>query len=240
MSEKVDTLHRLSASNSQSIHQVRERSSERLLTASSSRTCHDWGTRAHTVDDVAISSTNGFSAPPGHYSGHCGPNCKCQCHNTTVSIIPLLFKSLFGRSQPRVECNEPTCKHLQRMTFSVLRAFRQVTAEVWIEGQSLTHVTLRMPRVVGENGLVWLETTTLDAVRQRLSSRELTVNDVHPDGQSVLHVSIFLSGCRAVIHGPRSQTLTFRLTVDQSDAALSIIALLTEHSVPTDWERNGL
>lgn len=204
MSEKVDTLHRLSASNSQSIYQVRERSSDLLLTASSSRTCHDWGTQTHTVDDVAISCTNGFSAHPGHYSGHCGPNCKCRCHERSVSIIPLVLNSLFGRSQPRVECDEPTCKRLQRMTFSVLRAFRQITAEVWIEGQSLTHVTLRMPRVVGENDLFWLERATLDDVRQRLSSRELTVNDVHPDGLSVLHVSVFVSGCRAAIYGPRS------------------------------------
>lgn len=31
----------------------------------------------------------------------------------------------------------------------------------------------------------------------------------------------------------------FRLTADRSDMALSIIALLTEHLAPPDWEYEG-
>lgn len=177
---------------------------------------------------------------PALYLGHCSPNCRCRCHDTSLSIARLVFNSLFGRSQPRVECTESSCKHLQRVTFPVLRSFKQITAEVWIEGQSLTHFSLRMPRVVGQKDLIWLQDASLEAIRQKLWSRELTVTDVDPDGQSVLHVSAPIFDRRAVIHRLRLQTVTWRLMVDRSDAVLSIIALLTEHSAPTDWEFDGL
>lgn len=165
------------------------------LTSSSSPIRNDGSGQSTDGDDATASHSvmKEFPGSPGYYSRHCGPDCKCQCHIT--SITRLVFNSLFGWPQSHIECNEPTCNHLQRMTFSVLRSFRQITVELWIEGQSLTHVSLRMPRIVGFEDFIWLQTATLDQVRQKLSRRELTVHDVHhdPDGHSVLHVSVFLS-----------------------------------------------
>lgn len=153
-----------------------------------------------TINDAAISCSNGFLGHPVYHPGYCGPNCQCQCHKTPVSLARLVLNWLLGRSQPRIECNEPTCQHLQRTTFSVLRSFRQITAEVWIEGESLTHVYLRMPRVVKQEDFYWLQTATPNEVRRKLVSRELTVNDTESNGYSVLHVRQSLYNYQLGIH----------------------------------------
>ena len=49
------------------------------------------------------------------------------------------------------------------------------------------HFCIQTSRVVHK--LFWLQWATLEEVRRKLLSRELTVNDVQPDGYSVLHVS---------------------------------------------------
>lgn len=191
--EELVTIYRMAlepGSNDTSLHQAGGRSLDPRLTSSSSRARDDRAIPSLMANTAATSYANGFS---GYYSGHCVPNCRCQCHKTTVSITRLVLNSLLGRSQPRVTCDEPTCRHLQRLSFTMLRSFRQITAELWIEGQSLTHVSLRMPRVVDHNDLLWLQDATLDDVRLKLSTRELTVNDVRPNGESVLHVSASLS-----------------------------------------------
>lgn len=96
-----------------------------------------------------------------------------------------------------------------------------------------------MPRVVKQEDFYWLQTATPNEVRRKLASRELTVNDTESNGYSVLHVRQSLYNYQLGIHDPSSQTVLWRLSIEQSDTALSIVALLTEHSAPADWEFNG-
>lgn len=64
-----------------------------------------------------------------------------------------------------------------------------------------------MPRVVDEKDLHWLIVATPDQVREKLWSRELTVNDVSSDGFTVLHVSASIqTNCPAIYKSKSSIT----------------------------------
>ena len=61
------------------------------------------------------------------------------------------------------------------------------------------HFCIQTPRVV--QNLDWLAWATLDEVKQKLSSRELTVNDVEPNRYSALHVSPSAFGYSIRVYG---------------------------------------
>lgn len=67
--------------------------------------------------------------------------------------------------------------------------FKQINVEIRVENQSSIHFSLRIPRMVRRRDLSWLRKATVDEVRAKLWSRELTVNDVDSNGFTVLHVS---------------------------------------------------
>lgn len=164
----------------------------RSLSASSPGpiTHQDWEIQSSELHNTEVSCASTSLSSLVSSAEACDPSCTCQCHKPLiVSIANLVFDSFPGRMQPRARCGEPTCKQLQKITFTILGSIKRISVEIWIEGQSLTHVSLRMPRVVGRYDLDWLEWATLDDVRKKLSTRKLTVNDVLPDGESVLHVS---------------------------------------------------
>lgn len=164
----------------------------RSLSASSpgSITHQGWDIQSSELRNTEVSCTNTSLVSLVSSVEACDSSCICQCHKPlVVSIANLVFNSVLGRTPPRIQCGELTCKQLQKIRFSMLGSIKWISVEIWIEGQSLTHVSLRMPRVVGRNDLDWLEWATLDDVRKKLSTRKLTVNDILPDGESVLHVS---------------------------------------------------
>lgn len=142
-----------------------------------------------------------------HPDMFCGSGCSgCRRRKALVSVIPTMLSSILGRlyvprgirsisPQPctQLQCDDPTCKRhhndLTTLRFYFPDWFNQISAELRVENQSTIHFALWMPRVVEQGDLRWLEFATWDEVKQKLRSRELTVNDVHPNGQSVLHVS---------------------------------------------------
>lgn len=166
---------------------------------------------AHQHDSEGSSTDNIHNADGAHVHCErhtCPSDCKCRCHKASKSVIPFALSSILGRlyvphaqgilsmlSQPRKQCDEPTCKrhhtNLLRIKYYFPSWFQQINAEIRIENQSSVHFSLRIPRVVDEKDLYWLIVATPAQVREKLWSRELTVNDVSPDGYTVLHVSAY-------------------------------------------------
>lgn len=149
----------------------------------------------------------------GHYPGNgvndrCPPSCRCRCHRPPISAIPEWLHFVFGRAvihhdwlsaiaSARTACNDRGCRrhrsNLLQIRYYCPAWFAQINAEIRTEHLPV-HFIIQTPRLVKRRGLDWLKRATLDEVRQKLWSRQLTVNDVEPDGYSVLHVRISLSG----------------------------------------------
>lgn len=136
----------------------------------------------------------------------CQPGCRCHCHKPPTSIIPTSLSSLLGRMyvpqgmrsmlfQVWARCDEPRCRRQHTSLFIIKYYFplwfRRINAEIRVESHGSVHFSLRIPRVVGKNSFHWLMGATVDEVKEKLWSRELTVNDVDPDGFTLLHVSFY-------------------------------------------------
>lgn len=155
------------------------------------------------------SSTNngcGAHMPCEQYA--CQSDCICRCHEALEPVVPTALSFLLGRlyvprdirsilSQPRTRCDQARCKrhraNLLTIKYHFPAWFKRIDAEIRVENSSSIRFLLRVPRVVGENNLDWLVSATLEEVREKLWSRELTVNDVTSDGYTVLHVSVSVS-----------------------------------------------
>lgn len=152
--------------------------------------------------DSEVAATHGHvsSLTPPLPNTSCPPNCHCRCHCALVSIIPEILSSILGKlyvpkglraalSKGRTQCDNPSCKRHQldlvTIKYYFPRWFVQVSAEIRTQRVPI-YFCIRTPRVV--KSLDWLVNATLDDVETKLRSRELTVNDVRPDGLSALHV----------------------------------------------------
>ncbi len=145
--------------------------------------------------------------PIPHERPTCPPDCGCRCHKAPKSVIPAILSSLFGRlylpqdiraalTQPQAQCDEATCRrhhnNLLTIQYYFPSWFRQISAEIRIENQCSIHFSLRVPRYVAAGTLNWITSATPDEIKEKLWSRELTVNDVDSNGMTVLHVSTFI------------------------------------------------
>ena len=146
--------------------------------------------------------------------------------------------SLFVASR---RCNDGRCKrhrsNLLQIRYCCPTWFAEIDANIRLSCLPI-HFCIQTPRVVQK--LVWLHSATLEEVRQKLQDRELTVNDVTPNGLSALHVSASALGAMLTFTDTLLQAVMLRLTVEQSETTLSILALLIEHSAPTEWEFDDL
>lgn len=179
----------------------------------------------------AFNQTSVSQSPPASRLSSSHPSGCADCRWS-----PLHHQS-FSRGVP-VHCGQSACG-----INCGGRCHKALKSSLPATHQGLVHFPLRMPRIVGQYDLIWLQFATVDAVRAKLWSRELTVDDVQPDGYTPLHVSTSLQwNCVTVqtYTNGQSQVVTARLSVDGSETALSIVALLTEHSAPAEREWNGL
>ncbi len=152
----------------------------------------------------------------GSYSNdRCPPSCRCRCHRPPISAIPAWLQFIFGRAlihhdwlsaiaSARTACNDRECRrhrsNLLQIKYCCPTWFAQINAEIRTERVPI-HFVIQTPKIV--QSLAWIDHATLDEVRQKLWSRELTVNDVDLNGCSVVHVSTSFFRCRAVIDGRR-------------------------------------
>ncbi|KAJ3555003.1 hypothetical protein NM688_g2812 [Phlebia brevispora] len=191
--------------------------------AQSSGTLQDISTPDATAEDEAYPFAN----------IRCQLNCPCRCHKRTIPIVPRqlipwvgglyvppsLFSALASSSTP---CDDPSCKRRQSDLFTIKYYlpswFAEVTADIRLKVFPV-HFCIRTQRVV--KSLAYLNTDSLDDIRRKLSSRELTVNDVQPNGFTVLH------------------QLVWRLSQDQK-MGFTILSFFTEQSASQEWLFLGL
>ena len=141
-----------------------------------------------------------FSAIP------CEFGCGCRCHLQTLPLIPRKFVPYIGGIyippslisallSTRTPCNVPSCKRRQSDLFTIKYFlpswFAEVNADIRFRVIPI-HFSIRTQRTVGS--LAFLNTASLDDVKRMLCKREFTVNDVQPNGFTVLHVSNPIAG----------------------------------------------
>ena len=151
----------------------------------------------------------------------CTSQCRCRCHKQPDDYRPVprgleyllgdvripkgLFGSIFGSRRP---CDDAQClrtkEGLSVIKWYLPRWFAQVHAEVSFQSLPVHFVT-QTPRPVRSLALMY--DLSFEELKIKLSNRELTVNDVQPDGLTVLHVcsgfspSILLDPERHTIDG---------------------------------------
>lgn len=139
--------------------------------------------------------------------------CTCVCHRPSSNICPIpswlnpwlgrlsiprtFVTTLFPSISPcdNVECTENWRKpEVQTIFYYPPIWFAQVEASIRFEAFPL-YFCIQTPRVVSPGSLLSLAYISFDEFRHMLSTREITLHDVTPDGFSVLHVSLGLSQC---------------------------------------------
>lgn len=131
----------------------------------------------------------------------CPPSCRCTCHKPSLSPIPRWFSPWLGNLHlPRAFlkaissfstqlCDDPSCKrgreNLMTIQYFVPTWFMQTEASIRCEAIPL-HFCIQTPRVVED--LSFLGNVSLDGFKMMLSTGRATLNDVEPNGYSVLHV----------------------------------------------------
>ena len=136
--------------------------------------------------------------------GECADECPCCCHRPSrdVRLVPKALRPWLGQlNVPRtilsalspsfMPCDHPRCSRGQRLVQNI-----KYTAPAWfarihatIEFEVLpVHFCIQTPRVVPS--LRFLSEISFDEFRIKLSTCELTLCDVEPNGLSVLHVSL--------------------------------------------------
>ena len=133
----------------------------------------------------------------------CDHDCPCSCHwrSRDVRLVPALLRPWIGQlSVPRTlpaaiwpslsVCDHAGCAHslqrIQKIKYCAPIWLARVQATIQFEAFPV-HFCIETPRVVPS--LLSLENITCDEFKIKLSTRELTLQDVEPDGFSVLHVS---------------------------------------------------
>ena len=157
-----------------------------------------------TLTSPAVTTTTYNSSPA---QDECPDFCPCFCHTPSrdLQIVPSFLRPWIGRlnipsSLPAVVsssfalCDHSRCargrREIQNIKYTAPEWFVHVEATIRFEAFPV-HFCIRTPRVVPSLGyLGWI---SFDEFRIKLSTRELTLCDVDPDGRCVLHVSLWLS-----------------------------------------------
>ena len=137
---------------------------------------------------------------------YCQDECSCVCHKPSSALIPIppWLNPWIGKLNiPRMvaaslapwvfPCNDSRCRksrdNLQVVRYYLPLWFAQVEASIRFEAFPV-HFIIQTPRLVPS--LRHLKHIGFDEFRVKLSTREITLNDVDQDGYSVLHVSLLL------------------------------------------------
>lgn len=159
--------------------------------------------------DLKINSESSTRITCNRTSGsdRCPPSCRCRCHIPLIPLVPQFLRSVAGclfvqhdwlsaLVSARTPCNDRGCKrhrsNLLKIKYHCPAWFAHINAEIRTECIPV-HFCIQTQRVVMDLG--WLEFATLDTVKQKLSNRELAVNDVQSNGVTVLHVSTHFLEC---------------------------------------------
>lgn len=129
----------------------------------------------------------------------CPVECRCCCHRTSsltfvptfigsVYIPKTLLSSLWSSTN---QCDYASCKRrrddLMTIRYYLPTWFAEVDATIRFKAFPL-HFCIQTPRVVESLG--FLVGASMDEIQIKLSTREMTVNDVDREGLSVLHVML--------------------------------------------------
>lgn len=132
--------------------------------------------------------------------------CICACHRPSSEICPIpswlnpwLGKANIPRTLPAslvpswfpCQCDNPYCLKNQQKTPTVRYYppawFAHVEASIRFEAFPV-HFYIQTPRVVPS--LSYLLNISFNEFQIKLSTRELTLHDIEPNGRSVLHVRL--------------------------------------------------
>ena len=133
----------------------------------------------------------------------CLDECPCCCHRPSrdVQLIPKVLRPWLGQlnvppallaafSASFIPCDHAECargrQQIQNIKYTAPRWFAHVEATIRFEAVPV-HFCIQTPRTV--SSLKFLRTISFDEFKVKLSTQELTLCDVEPDGESVLHVS---------------------------------------------------
>ena len=136
--------------------------------------------------------------------GKCSDECPCCCHRPSrdVQLIPKVLRPWLGQlnvpptllaafSLSFTPCDHADCargrQQIQKIKYTSPGWFVQVEATIRFEAVPV-HFCIQTPRTVPS--LQFLSDISFDEFKMKLSTRELTLCDVEPDGFSVLHVSL--------------------------------------------------
>ena len=133
----------------------------------------------------------------------CPDECPCRCHTPSrdVQLIPKALRPWLGQldvpptllaafSSSFTPCDSAECargrRQVQNIKYTAPGWFLQVEATIRCEAFPV-HFCIQTPRIVPS--LRFLVNISFEEFRIKLSTRELTLCDVQPNGMSVLHVS---------------------------------------------------
>ena len=136
--------------------------------------------------------------------GECPDVCPCRCHapSRDVQLVPKALRPWLGQlnvpptllaafSSLFIPCDHAECtrgrRQVQSIKYTAPGWFARIEATIQFEAVPV-HFCIQTPRVVPS--LEFLFTISFDEFKVKLSTRELTLCDVEPDGFSVLHVSL--------------------------------------------------
>lgn len=149
------------------------------------------GSSASVNDHSDSLVRHNFPSPSSSDGSGCPADCCCLCHD--VQWIPRAlspFLGTFSFLRAGSSCTDSTCGHRKR-TIAMEIKWRipalSVQVDACIQSQAL-YFRIQTPRIV--ESLACLRDSGLDDVRRMLSSREITLYDVEPDGEPVVHVRV--------------------------------------------------
>ena len=133
----------------------------------------------------------------------CPDGCPCCCHTPSrdVQLIPKALRPWVGQlnipptfltafDSSSIPCDNSHCararRQVQNIKYTAPGWFAHVEATIRFESFPV-HFCIQTPRVVPS--LRFLLNISFDEFKVKLSTRELTLCDVEPNGLSVLHVS---------------------------------------------------
>jgi hypothetical protein len=163
----------------------------------------------------ALSTSSDSSGTLVSFSGSlsadtkCESFCPCQCHVSTQSAMPWWVTQLLGRitlhGNGSMLLNRQTCnkKHCRRSgsarlqisyiapAWTLLQTFN-VYVRAELIGGVFSCVNMSMPRVIPNSAVVWsiIELGRINELRNMLSRRETSPNDVSLRGESLLKVRL--------------------------------------------------
>ena len=153
------------------------------------------------IFDIALRSDRAGSA---YASSGCPGTCPCLCHapSRDIQLIPKPLRPWVGQlnvpstllaalSASFTPCDHTECargrRQVQNVKYTAPAWFAHVEATIRFEAVPV-HFCIQTPRLVPS--LRFLYTISFDEFKMKLSTRELTLCDVQPNGISVLHVSL--------------------------------------------------